>query len=72
MKKPIELTKEFITDYQNWNDFAYNLSETEDDESDHKIEKKYDDLILKYYSAEKNTREFHTEVTHRIVRSKNK
>ena len=53
MKNPTELTKEFIKDYKEWNDFAYSLDESNDEKSDYKIEKMYDDLILKFCSPEK-------------------
>ncbi len=53
VKSPILLTKEFIVDYKQWNDFAYKLNEEDDDGADKKIEKAYHDLILKYCSPDK-------------------
>jgi len=53
MKTPTELTKEFIIDYKKWNDFAFDTSKNKDEKADYKIEKMYDDLILKFCSPEK-------------------
>lgn len=53
MTNPTELTKEFIKDYKEWNDFAYGLNGSNDTKSDNEIGKMYDDLILKFCSPEK-------------------
>ncbi len=53
MTSPTELTKEFIKDYKKWNDFAYSLDESNDEKSDYKIGKMYDELILKFCNPEK-------------------
>lgn len=53
MKTPTELTKDFIADYKNWNEFAFNESKKNTEESKYNIAKMYDDIILKYCSPEK-------------------
>ncbi|WP_299435031.1 NTF2 fold immunity protein [uncultured Maribacter sp.] len=53
MKKPAELTKEFIIDYKKWNDFAFSTKESKVENTKHKIGKMYDELILKFCSPEK-------------------
>lgn len=53
MNTPTELTKEFISDYKKWNDFAFASKESNDENMEYKIEKMYDDLILKFCSPEK-------------------
>ena len=53
MVNPTELTKEFIKDYKEWNDFAYSLDESNDKNSDYKIGKMYHELILKFCSSDK-------------------
>lgn len=53
MKKPADLTKEFIIDYKKWNDFAFSSKESKDKDAEYKIEKMYDELILKFCSPEK-------------------
>ncbi|WP_340201773.1 NTF2 fold immunity protein [Ascidiimonas sp. W6] len=53
MKKPSELTNQFIIDYKKWNDFAYKLNKSKDKKSDSAIEKMYNDLILTYCRPDK-------------------
>ncbi|TDT50526.1 NTF2 fold immunity protein of polymorphic toxin system component [Maribacter spongiicola] len=53
MKKPTDLTKEFISDYKEWNDFAFKSKENKTEDFKFKIGKMYDDLILKYCSPNK-------------------
>jgi len=53
MKKPAELTKEFIIDYKKWNDFAFSSKENKNEDTEHKVGKMYDDLILKFCSLKK-------------------
>lgn len=43
---PSKLTIEFIKDYKKWNDYAYNLSQTKN--NDENIEKEYKKIISKY------------------------
>lgn len=45
---PAALTLSFIGDYKNWNDYAIATSESGGDDARWKIEKAYDELILKY------------------------
>ena len=53
MKTPTELTKEFIIEYKKWNDFAFATKESNDENTEYKVGKMYDDLILKFCSSEK-------------------
>ena len=53
MKTVSELTKSFIVEYKNWNDFAYKLNNVDSEKSHYKIGKMYDDIILKYCGSEK-------------------
>lgn len=53
MKTPAELTKEFIIEYKKWNDFAFSTGESKDKNTEDKIGKMYDDLILEFCSPEK-------------------
>ena len=50
---PLEITKQFIEDYCQWNKYAFEQSETEKEEKDWNIGKSYDNLILKYCSSDK-------------------
>lgn len=43
---PSKLTIEFIKDFKKWNDYAYNLSQTKN--NDENIEKEYKKIISKY------------------------
>lgn len=52
MTSPTELTKGFIKEYKEWNDFACSRW-SDNGKSDYEIEKMYDDLILKFCSPEK-------------------
>lgn len=53
MKNPTELTKEFIVDYKQWNDFAFSTKKNKEEDSKYKIGKMYDDIILKFSYPEK-------------------
>ena len=53
MKTPTELTKEFIVDYNKCNDFAFSFNGNENADNKFKVEKMYDDLILKFCSPDK-------------------
>lgn len=51
LNNPSKLTIEFIKDYKKWNDFAYNLSQT--NTNDEKIEIEYKKIISKYCQSSK-------------------
>jgi len=51
-KMPSEITMEFIKDFKNWNDYAYNLS-LEKSDNDEQIEQEYKKIISKFCKENK-------------------